>query len=426
MARIMRPTLKKKISNSNSEYGRHLTMRYDIHVRESARQKIAAMTKDMSTWEATPRLNEEEGKKIRTNIQSFNHTTKTDDFCIGGVDGSGDYPSFSYADSYVYVASASGTVYRTDSLHGLREEACIDEPTLEFVWLPGAREEADSRWMESFKSLARTPVRDVIERSDYRVIKDKATQRTHTVDELLEELILPRASDTANVGIQLRSTAELATAVRLITREPKCRYVLMDTTLSLPLARTKKQSLFYEHVKRVCCVEARNREVGFLAISKSHGMPAMELIERFAAEELGVGPDDTAEHWYLRLPSPGEDDWTFSLTSERQIPPRGGVSYLLRFHRNTPVLRLDMDQALWTMKYRDDAKAEKKLFGDLDYCGHDQRAYGYPYPIKACHDRARLSNAERDALKKQIIDAAVLSGMKRSLFRDVSVATGHL
>lgn len=400
-------------------------MRYDIHVRESARQKIVAMAKDMSRWEANPRINKDEEKQIRANIRSFEHTTEVDAFCIGGVDGSGDYPSFSYADSFVYVASASGTVYRTDSLHGLQEEPGLNEPTLEFVWLPGASKEAQTRWLQAFETLAGMPLRETIEESDYRAIKSLATRSTHTVEALLAELILPRASDTANVAIQLRSTAEFGTALRLIVREPKCRYVLMDTTFSLPLVRTKKQSLFYEHVKRLCCVEARRREIGFFAISKSHGLAAIELIERSVAEELGVGRDKTAEHWYLRLPIPGHDNWVFSLTDERQIPPRGAVSYLFRFHRNTPVLRLDMDHAFWEAKLKGATHAEQKIFGELDYCGHDQRAYGYPYPIKAGHDRARLSNAEREALRKQIIDAAVAAGMKRSLFRDVSAATGH-
>jgi len=132
-----------------------------------------------------------------------------------------------------------------------------------------------------------------------------------------------------------------------------------------------------------------------------------------------------AEHWYLRLPIPAEEAWTLSLTGERQIPPLGAVSYLFRLHRNTPVLRLDLDRTFWDAKLKGNPKAEASLFGDLDYCSHDQRACGYPYPIKACHDRARLSNAERNALKKQIIDAAVAAGMKRSLFRDVSAATGQ-
>jgi NurA-like 5'-3' nuclease len=66
------------------------------------------------------------------------------------------------------------------------------------------------------------------------------------------------------------------------------------------------------------------------------------------------------------------------------------------------------------------------MFSQLDYSSHDQRAYGYPYPIKACHDRVRLSMAERSALKKQIIEAAVARGMKRALFRDASATTGHV
>ena len=418
-------------------------MRYDIHVRESARVKIAEMAKDMSRWETKPRIGEEEEKHIRGAIRPFPHTTKADEFRIGGVDGSGDYPSFAYADSFVYVASASGTLYRTEALHGLREEAALNEPTLEFVWLPGEGDQAQERWLAAFTALAGLPVREFIERSDYREIKSRATRVAHSVDDLLDDLILPRASDTANVGIQLRSTAELGTALRLILREPACRYVLMDTTFSIPLVKTKRQSLFYEHVKRLCCVEARKRDIAFLTLSKSHGLPAMDQIETFAAEVLGTPASSslsasggegrgevaaslkTAEHWYMRLPIPGEDTWSLSLTGERQIPPLGAVSYLFRLHRNTPVLRLDMDRKYWEANLRENSQAEIRLFGDLDYCSHDQRAFGYPYPIKACHDRARLSNAEREALKKQIIDAAVAAGMKRSLFRDVSAATGH-
>ncbi len=88
-------------------------------------------------------------------------------------------------------------------------------------------------------------------------------------------------------------------------------------------------------------------------------------------------------------------------------------------------MRLDMDRAWWEKHYQGDKKAELKVFQEIDYCGHDQRAYGYPFPIKACHDRTRLSMAERVVLRKQIIDAAVSKGMKRSLFKDASTATGH-
>ena len=68
---------------------------------------------------------------------------------------------------------------------------------------------------------------------------------------------------------------------------------------------------------------------------------------------------------------------------------------------------------------------ESALFETLDYCSHDQRAYGYPYPLKAGHDRASLTRPERQALRKQVLDAAVRAGMRPALFRSAPAATGH-
>jgi hypothetical protein len=45
--------------------------------------------------------------------------------------------------------------------------------------------------------------------------------------------------------------------------------------------------------------------------------------------------------------------------------------------------------------------------------------------LKAGHDRASLTQAERASFRRQIIDAAVAAGMKRSVFRDASMSTGH-
>ena len=401
-------------------------MAYTVHIREMARHKIAAMAEDMSRWETKERIDDEEADFIRKAIRGFAHTATAEPFNMGGVDGSGDYPSFSYADSFVYVASASGTMYRTDATHGLVEVKALDEPNLEFVWLPENTDEAMTRWLAALEALAGRSPLEVIQQSDYRELKNRMTHQGHTAAKLLADLILPRASDAANVGIQLRSTAELGAALRLITGETACRYVLMDTTFSLPMVTRRELSLFYEHLKRLCCVEARARGIGFFALSKSHGLPAMDLIEGFAADALGLTAGKVAEHWFMRLPVPGVDAWKFSLAEGRSLPPVGAVSYLFRLHKNTPVLRLDMDREFWESRLQNDPAAEAKVFADLDYCGHDQRAYGYPYPIKACHDRARLSEAERTALKKQIMDAAVAAGMKRHLFRDVSAATGHL
>lgn len=167
-----------------------------------------------------------------------------------------------------------------------------------------------------------------------------------------------------------------------------------------------------------------------MALSKSHGLPGVEALEDLARELCGLGDRETAEHWYLRIPTQARDGWKLTLTGERRIPPAGAVSYLVRFHKSIPVLRVDMDQVYWEAHIdgADDEETlanERHLFEDLDYASHDQRCFGYPYPIKAAHDRASLTQAERLALRKLVIDAAVRTGMRQSLFRDTSQATGH-
>lgn len=393
----------------------------DLPIRESFLQKVDALADQMNAWEETPRISAEEEKNLRAAVTSFNHTTTAEDFKIGGVDGSGDYPSFTYADSFIYLASASGTVYATDSIHGLKEEQALNEPTLEFTWLPEDKASAQPSWLKSFEELAGRPVRDVIDQSDYQSLMSK----TKKVDVLVDQLILPNASDIQNVSIQLRTTAEMGTGLRLVMHEPACRYVLMDTTFSLPMVTGSGGTLFFEHLKRLCCVEALKRDIAFMTISKSHGFPSMDQIEEFVRDEMGLAKDATAEHWFLRLPIKGEDSWETSLIGTRRIPPVGAASYLFRFHRNTPVMRLDMDFNYWQAHLKGNASAETKLFEELDYTSHYQRAYKYPYAIKACHDRARLSMEDRKSIKKQIIEAAVRKGMQRAKFRDVSMATGH-
>jgi hypothetical protein len=393
-----------------------------IPISRIFQNKVQTLATEMSSWESKPRLDEETEGHIRKNIQSFKHTNRADEFRIAGVDGSGDYPSFSYADSFVYVATASGTVFRTDTLHGLVEEQVLLEPNLDLVWLPEDREKAEGQWIRAFSSLAGMDAGEVVWESDYSTLK-----RTHAgTGASLDHLVLPRASDTSNCGIQLRSCAEWGAALRLIQSEPTCRYVLMDTTLSLPFIKTKDNSLFHEHLKRLCCVRAQERGIRLFTVSKSHSLPSIEIVENLAREVMGLPTSKVAEHWFLRLPVPSCDDWSMEgLVEGRQIPPIGAVSYLFRFHKNTPVMRLDMDRNWWVENLKGNPVEETRVFEELDYCGHDQRAYGYPFPIKACHDRTRLSNAERLVMKKQIIDAAVAQGMKRSLFKDVSMATGH-
>ena len=405
-------------------------MRHTQHLRVEVRDRLTTLAEQMRDWQESPAISDQERDRIVEAIQPFQHTTTTAPFTLAGVDGSGDYPSLTYADSFIYITVAQGTVYQLDSTSGLREIAPVISPPPEFTWLPSDESRCREEWQRAFERLLGKPIRQVIEQSDYRRLKAVASGRNSSVERLYAELICPHASDSGNIGIQLRTTAELSLALRLILSEPSPRFVLVDTTFSLPLVTRKDVSLFYEHVKRLCCVEARKRGIGFFAVSKSHGLPAMELLEDLVREKAGLERGTTAEHWYMRIPNKEQDGWELTQAKDRQLPPIGAVSYLVRFHRNVPVLRLDMDTDYWrasvVRESRQETRAnEGRIFERLDYASHDQRSYGYPYPLKSGHDRALLTQAERTSFRRQIIDAAVSAGMKRSVFRDASMATGH-
>ena len=129
----------------------------------------------------------------------------------------------------------------------------------------------------------------------------------------------------------------------------------------------------------------------------------------------------------MRVPDPDRDGWSLWPADGPRVPPPGATSFLLRLHRSTPVMRLDLDTRFWEAEcatHGADAAAHR-LFGAIDYASHDQRCFGYPYPIKASHDRASLTEAERAALRQQLVDAAVAAGMRRASFRDAARMTGH-
>ena len=298
------------------------------------------------------------------------------------------------------------------------------------VWLPEEEGRRRTNLDAAFARTAGMSLETVIGRSDYLELKRELIGQNQSVDAAIEGLVRPHASDSGNLAIQLRSTAELAAALRQIGTLAAGAYLFIDGTFALPFVGRSDLSLFHEHVKRLCCVEARERGVCFMALSKSHGLPGIETLEALARERCGLEGREVAEHWYLRVPSQAHDGWRLTLTGERRIPPIGAFTYLVRFHRNVPVLRIDMDSIYWATNIAgaNDEKTqanERKLFGDLDYASHDQRCFGYPYPVKAAHDRASMTQAERTALREQVVDAAVRAGMRRSLFRDASRATGH-
>tara|TARA_Y100001934_G_C12360391_1_gene780357 strand:- start:1396 stop:2616 length:1221 start_codon:yes stop_codon:yes gene_type:complete len=405
-------------------------MRFSLHFRKNIFEQIDKLTDKMKDWEAIPRINADEEKVIKDKVECFDHTIKFQNLIIGGIDGSGDFPSLSYSDSFVYIAVAQGTIYEANQQSGLKEIGIEPDPVVEFVWIPEESKRRIQAFDEGFEALAGMSLEKVIESSDYRSIKANITGRDESIGEIRKGLIRPHAFDSGNIAIQLRSAAEIGAAIRLLHSTKNLDYLLLDGTMSLPFISRPGISLFFEHMKRFCCVEALKNNTGLFTLSKSHGLPSMELMEEIVREKLGLEKGKIAEHWFLRLPTPNIDNWECPLTSGRNIPPPSSVSYLVRFHKSTPVLRLDMDLNYWKKNVRGKTEHEtvineSKIFKDLDYASHDQRCYGYPYPIKAGHDRASLTNVEREVFRKQIIDAAMKVGMRRTLFKSAAASTGH-
>jgi len=374
----------------------------------------------MAEWDHRSDLEAGDRQRILERIESFPHTTSVADLVVAGVDGSGDFPALSYADSFVYLSTAAAAVYHSDTSSGLREPEGI-EPLVEFTWLPEDERQRSANLLASFERMAGRAVEDVVGSSDYLALKGS---RASSAKGAVAGLILPHAADAGNLAIQLRSVAELSAGLRALSAVPTRGLLLMDGTLSLPFVSRAVNSLFHEHLKRLLCVEARKAGIGAIWVSKSAGLSGESVLEELVREKLGA--DGRLEHWFIRL-SPGVD---FPLLAGKRVPPAGAVSYLVRTHTRVPILRFDVDEIWWRERILQASPAEtlieeQRLLGQLDFVGHDQRSYGYPYPIKAAHDRASLTKAERLALRKQLIDAAVLSGMRRSLFRDASLLTGH-
>ena len=376
------------------------------------------MSSQMALWDAGASHSTELYSRLVDAIQPFSHTTVASDLFVGGADGTGDFPVVAYGDSFVYATVAAATLYESDPVHGLREVDTGLNPLVEFTWLSGSAQQRTASLLDSFERLAGHSVDEVILGSDYPEIRSGGRVDVGTVR---AGLIVPPAHDAGNVGVQLRTTAELAAALRLIETAPPGAFVFTDGTMTLPFVHRNRQSLFFEHLRRYCCVRARERGVTFAALSKSHGLPSGVRLDEAARDKFG---QSVPEHWFLRMPEADRDGWSPVPPDGPRVPPVGAVTYLFRLHRTTPVMRLDLDAHHWEVAGKS-PETVRRLFEALDYAGHDQRCFGYPYPIKAAHDRASLSQPERVALKKLVVDAAIGAGLKRSLFRDASQATGH-
>ncbi len=402
-------------------------MRFDIHLRNDVKNKIAGIVNDIQAWNAEDSTITKEIEKLSSLVCEFDHCATPDSpFMILGSDGSGDFPCVTYGDSFVYLVTALCRAYKADPSGKLIEENIHEHSLVDFAWLPEDKQQSNKQLDLCFEKLIGHSLLEVCQISDYLQLAKEHGCSISSPSELLGTMIRPEAHDAHNLEIQIRTVAELAALIRAIEKidnNQPC-YILEDSTMSLPLIY-RNSSLFFEILKRYVAVLARNKGFAYLTISKSHNMPHMDLIESMISKTI-----PSHEHWFMRVPTSREDGDIPTFLGARSIPPAGAVSYLFKFHKATQTMRLDMDYTYWKKKVWNKDKSimqqhEIQIFRDLDFASHDQRCYGYPYPIKACHDMASLTQAERVSLRKQIIDAAIENGLKRKNFIDPSMQTGH-
>ncbi len=405
-------------------------MHFDIHFRSDVIDKIKDVVDEIHTWNINDTTTEDEIRELTDQAVSFIHCARPDhDFLIAGADGSGDFPCVCYGDSVVYLVTAMSRLYEAKD-GPLTEVEVSAEDVVDFLWLPEDKAKARTQFLNTFALLLDDTLENICEKSDYFELAKKHGKGVSSPTDLLDTLILPGAHESNNIGIQLYSTAEAGALVRLMKslmkdgKPDKPIYILEDTTLALPMV-TAKSTLFFEIAKRYACEFARENGFTYMTLSKSHNMPRMDLIEDEIRKKNPSG-----EHWFVRIPSKATGETKPAFLGTRTIPPVGAVSYIFKLHNTTQPMRLDMSLKYWQQFIRCDDKNEQQcreiqLFRDLDFTAHDQRSYGYPYPIKACHDMASLTDDERLAMRNQIIDEAVKAGLKRKNFIDPSILTGH-
>ncbi len=159
-------------------------MRFNIHLRSEFRQQVKHLAENMKSWEKSPRIEQHEEMMLLEAITPFEHTTKCSNLLIGGVDGSGDFPSLSYADTFIYVAIAQGAVYTADPTSGLREVRVVD-PLVGLAWIVEEENARRKAYDEIFERFSGMTLAEVIERSDFSIIKSGGPKKKGNCSRLL-------------------------------------------------------------------------------------------------------------------------------------------------------------------------------------------------------------------------------------------------
>lgn len=350
-------------------------------------------------------------KGILELVRPYGHTTTlVEDFVIGGIDGSGEYPLIQQDDVFMHFLSAASTCYRTASSrqHKMSASAVGNELFATLVNLQDDIKAIRQTYQGLITELTGLDLKSLVAGSDYVEVFQQFGRGKITAGGVTwPNVALARASQVATHGYLIRSMGEIGMAIRLLAQKPK--YLLLDTTLGYFLLG---ESIYLpELLKRYLITKAKEADTCVLGLSKSHNIPNGDLIGRLVKEQL-----EHTEHWYLRLPSPdlGEKPWKF--LNDREVPPKLGITYLFKFHSTSFPMRLDVDAGWWRAHICGDEAKERRLFEDLDFTCHDVRSYGYPYPLQAAHRRSALTKQERRAVKDIVLQHAQSEGMLRGAF----------
>lgn len=342
-------------------------------------------------------------------IRSYGHCDALDeDFVIGAVDGSGEFPILQQDDIFVYLVTSAALLYQTQTerQHKLSRVLVEGEHLRHFLVIPGNQKLLREEYKNYLHRLTGTSLQQLVANSDYLEVYSRFGKTLQPNRVRWDRINLPHASQVASHQYQIRSLAELGMVLPLLHGHPK--YVLIDTSFVYFLLGG---SLFLpEIVKRYIKTRALEGGTGLVALSKSHNVPSGDLIGRKARDQ------GFADHWYLRLPCTELGEPLPTFLEGREIPPKLCVSYLFKFHKATFPMRLDVDAGWWRQVIDGSETAERRFFRDLDFSCHDVRCYGYPYPMYAAHRRASLTKRERRSIREILVRYAMKEGLIRDPF----------
>jgi hypothetical protein len=339
---------------------------------------------------------------------SYEHCSRlSEDFTIGAVDGSGEYPILQQDDIFLHFAIASATLFETcsDRQHKLSVRTVPGDTKKSFSILRDVSEFVQRSYQAYLKDIVGLSLEDIVVQSDYcEVFSQYGRKALRKRDVTWDNIAFSKASEIATHAYQLRSLIELAMAIKLLEHSPK--YVMIDTSLVYFLLG---ETIYLpEILKRYLITRAASVGTCVVALCKSHNIPNGDLIGRRVKEQSGL-----KDHWFLRLPSESLGEEQLSFLREKEVPPKLGISYLFKFHETSFPMRIDVDAVWWKSNINGDVEKEKRFFSELDYTCHDVRSYGYPYPMHAAHRASSLTRKEKKAARDILLQFAQQEGILR-------------